>query len=261
MIETCQFLNKAKKQLGIPSGSLNLEVFEILEELDIVTKVMPGKLPQRNEVMVFGDFVDGQLECIAAVQVCKVICPWTMDVICILTHPPYMNQEYTNSMFDFISGLCLTNAILPNYSKLSKYELIKHIKPKIFVKKTKENDIKEEVVKDISESYAECNKCITLCIDTDIENLSKLGPFWYKARVGYESYIYFRLRCSSREELEIQFECPTTGINSKTGSSTVGGAVIYDTDASNLKNIAINSLLSTLKAYIYRKIKHPTLNK
>jgi len=252
-------LNKAKKKLGIPSGSLNLEVFEMLEELDIVTKVMPGKLPQRNEIMVFGDFVDGQLECVAAVQTCKVICPWVMDVICLITHPPYMNQEYTNNMFDFISDLCLTNAILPNYSKLSKYELIKHIKPKNNIKNMKENEIKKKEVEEvISESYAKCNKCITLCIDTDIEDLSKLGPFWYKAKMGYESYIYFRLRCSNREELEIQFECPTTGINQKTGSSTVGGALIYDTDADNIKNIPINNLLITLKAYIYRKIKHPT---
>ena len=111
-----------------------------------------------------------------------------------------------------------------------------------------------------SESYANCNS-ITLCIDTDIENLSQLGPFWYKTKISNEpsSNVYFRLRCSNRAELEIQFECPTTGINAKTGSSTVGGCLIIDTDHNFNKNIVIVNLLQTLCQYIRRKIKHPQI--
>jgi len=118
-------------------------------------------------------------------------------------------------------------------------------------------DKEEEEVKENqeSESYANCNG-ITLCIDTDIENLSSLGPFWYKLKTK-NSYVYFRLRCSNREELEIQFDCPSTGINAKTGSSTVGGCLIIDTDNNINKNNVTVNLLQNLCPYIKRKIKHP----
>jgi len=120
-----------------------------------------------------------------------------------------------------------------------------------------EEEIKENQE---SENYTNCNS-ITLCIDTDIENLEKLGPFWYKSRIADEpsSYVYFRLRCSNREELEIQFDCPSTGINAKTGSCTVGGCLIIDTDNNFNKNNVIVNLLQTLCPYIKRKIKHPQL--
>ena len=108
-------MNKSKKLLGIPSGSIKLEVFEMLETLDIVSKIMPGKLPQRNEVIVFGNIIDNVIECVCAVQVCKVVCPWTMDVVCLITNPPYTHKEYTNEMVNFISEICLDNAILPSY--------------------------------------------------------------------------------------------------------------------------------------------------
>jgi len=112
--ETCKFIAKSRKLLGIPSGP-NLDVFEMLEDLDIVAKIMPGKLPQRNEITVFGNMIDSEIECICAVSICKVVCPWTLDVISLITHPPYNNKEYTTEMFEFISELCLSNAILPSY--------------------------------------------------------------------------------------------------------------------------------------------------
>ena len=76
---------------------------------------MPGKLSHRNEVIVLGNIIDSVIVCVCSVQVCKVVCPWSMDVICLITHPPYMNKEYSKEMVEFISKLCLDNAILPSY--------------------------------------------------------------------------------------------------------------------------------------------------
>jgi hypothetical protein len=152
----------------------------------------------------------------------------------------------------FNTYLPLTNT--NTNSKLQRYEIFKNINAIKPMKRDEEVKENQE-----SESYANCNG-ITLCIDTDIENLSSLGPFWYSTLLQEpSSYVYFRLRCSSREELEIQFDCPSTGINAKTGSSTVGGCLIIDTDNNYNKNNVTVNLLQTLCPYIKRKIKHPQI--
>ena len=134
-VEECQrTLVSWRKLQGMVRGDTGIEQFELMEVLDKVSKVMPGKYPQRHEFLAFGELVDGTIECMSAMYCGKVTCPWELEVISI-AHAPSLSSrndvnERTQSMVDFINQLCKDNAILPNYHPLSQYPTVKFTLPR-----------------------------------------------------------------------------------------------------------------------------------
>ena len=132
--EECQrALVSWRKSQGMVRGDSGIEQFELMEMLDKVSKIMPGKYPHRNEFLCFAELVDGTIECMSAMYCGKVTCPWELEVIAI-AHAPSLSSrndvnERTQSMVDFINQLCKDNAILPNYLPLSQFPTVKFILP------------------------------------------------------------------------------------------------------------------------------------
>ena len=134
-VEECQrTLVSWRKSQGMVRGDTGIEQYELLEVLDKVSRVMPGKYPQRHEFLAFGELVDGTIECMSAMYCGKVTCPWELEIIAI-AHAPSLSSrndvnERTQSMVDFINQLCKDNAILPNYHPLSQFPTVKFILPR-----------------------------------------------------------------------------------------------------------------------------------
>ena len=94
-------IEKWQKSVGVITGDREIEIYELLEILGKVLNVMPGKMPQRFEYMLFGELSDGVIECISAAYCCKVTCPWEMDVILIAQCPTFTDEKVGN-MMEFI---------------------------------------------------------------------------------------------------------------------------------------------------------------
>ena len=275
--ESRSTLEQWRKSLGFITGDDKLELFDILLTLEKVVNVMPGKMPQRYEFLVFGEFVDGKVESISACYCGKVTCPWELDILLVAQHPTY-TYEMTKSMVEFLLALCKENAILPEFKPIDKYSMSATIQKiladysnpsnsilpssKTSNNMTKVSKLPSMALEELSVSYQYANKARMFCLDS-IPNLS-LGPYWYQMMIPHTqdksvyTTIYFRQQRYSLSDFEFRFIRPITGTES--GSGTVGGALVLSEERA-LQVVPETSVdyFASLKNEITAKIIHPDL--
>lgn len=251
--ESISTLQSWQKKLGIIKGDVQIETYELLETLGKIVQVMPGKMPQRFEYVLFGDFVDGTIECICGCYTTKVTCPWEMDIILIAQCPTF-SDEKTGNMVDFITASCLLNACLPNFSPLIPYSSTVRIDKFVKVEFKEDHD-------ELAEAYQNANKgaCRLLCLDSIPEVYT--FPYWYSINVkrpGTEVLIplYLRQTMNSLVDFEMTFTYPLTGTGS--GRGTVGGALVL-VEGQKLNPEASSEYFEALRREVAKKIIHPDL--
>jgi hypothetical protein len=270
-------------------------MYDMLSMLDKVVAIMPGKKPHRHEFITLGEFVDGNIECLAAVYLGKVTCPWELDVLLIAN---WNSREKTEHMLDFIGAMCQENAVLPNYEPLGVYsclqeQLVELRRSSSASRKVDSNGraIKSffsalaeqsaspqtETMQRISLAYQAANKARIVCLDT-IPQIS-LGPYWYELSItrpdgeadtplagrtggdaGLNVVVYLRqFTRSSNIEFEVSFVRPTTGTDK--GSGTVGGALILPAGrASQVVPSATADYFAAVCAELTRRVIHPDIS-
>ncbi len=206
MTELISYISKIRKLMKVPSGTLNLEMFEMLESLEIIANALNSKKhPFSNELYTFGDFNDGQIDCCGAVRLKKGF-PNEMDVYVVLNYP-HMNQEATSNMIMYIDEMSKENAILVNYKPLRIYSSLKDSLNK--VKPNLHND--ELNIDDNDEScmFIDSNRPkFSLILDTI--PLIDLGRFWYQVEIPNEKPVYIKQKLECLNEFELCHAKPTT---------------------------------------------------
>ena len=253
-------VEKWQKSLGVISGNQEIELYELFGMLGKILNVMPGKMPQRHEYMLFGEFSDGVIECISAAYCSKVTCPWEMDVILIAQSPAFTDEKVGN-MVDFIRTACLENACLPNFSPLGRFSST--LKIDRFMK-GKFIDESEELALAIATSYQSANKgsCRMICLDSVPEVYT--FPYWYSISLprpdsGSSIPLYFRQTMNSMSDVQLTFHSPLSGTG--TGRGTVGGALILsERTAKRLVPAATSEYFAAVRKELARKIVHPDLS-
>lgn len=259
-VESKSTIERWQKSLGIVSGDQNIEIYELLDTLGRILKVMPGKMPQRFEYMLFGELSDGVIECISAVYCCKVTCPWEMDIILIAQSPKFSDEKIGN-MVEFIRTACLENACLPNFSPLDRYSSTLQIDR--FMRGQDIDEVKELDLA-VAMAYQNANKgaCSTICLDSIPEVYT--FPYWYSMSISRPNSsisvpLYIRQTMDSMSDIQLTFTSPLSGTG--TGRGTVGGALILsEFTAQRLVPDASPEYFASLKRELSKKITHPDLS-
>ena len=261
-------------KFGVASGVQNLEKLELLLLLQNFAEIMPGRKPQRNELVALGDFVDGNIECIAAVYWRKILFPSEMEVISI--YQPSTTLENKNlEMIKFILEMCRDNAIIPQFESLEKYEIFQQPSYFKYIKTNQSSQQKNNIadhtdnenISYVIMKYSSINKSPSIYLDKT-NAMIDLGPYWYKTELKHNKNnnisipIYFR-RKNRRDnyEYEILFSKPMTG--TETGYGTVGGALIISVDDMTPSSIITNVIsvdnMITVANAVKSKITHPEI--
>lgn len=248
-----------QKSMGVMSGNYDIELYELLQILSKILNVMPGKMPQRHEYMLFGEFSDGVIECISAAYCGKVTCPWEMDVILIAQCPSFSDEKVGN-MVEFIKTACLENACLPNFTPLCRYSNTLRIDK--YVKGDLQNDDNDFEL-EVAMAYQAANQgaCRVLCLSGVPEVYT--FPYWYSISVPRPDSsifipLYFRQTINCMTDFQLSFIKPLTG--TETGRGTVGGALILkEQNARKLKPLATADFFAAMRADIAKRIVHPDL--
>jgi len=227
-IEVTSTVENWFRKLGLVSGSQNIDRLNALIEFEKFSKLMPGRKPRRLEMIAFGKFMDGKVECLAAVCWHKNTFPAELEVLNILQSPKLTNEKDNGvSMTNFISELCRENSIFPNFTSLEKLSHLRHLNyyeslrkygwdynafefppPRIDPLTTPLN------MNSICNMYISLNKSPSVCLDglsSDID----LGHFWYQTQIRHHTKsaltlpLYFRRK--KHNEYEISFTRPVTG--------------------------------------------------
>mmetsp|Transcript_20002 Transcript_20002/g.28645 ORF Transcript_20002/g.28645 Transcript_20002/m.28645 type:complete len:360 (+) Transcript_20002:69-1148(+) len=273
------------RKLGLVSGSQSIDRLNALIEFEKFSKLMPGRKPRRIEMIAFGKFMDGKVECLAAVFWHKNTFPAELEVLNILQSPKLSNEKDNGvSMTNFISELCRENSIFPNFTSLESRSHLKNLNYYESLKKygwdynafeyppPLTDSLKEQIKpwnlsnNSISNLYISLNKSPSLCLDGLTSDID-MGHFWYETRIRHETKstltipLYFRRK--KHNEYEISFTRPVTG--TQLGSGTVGGALVLSVDAEDGSNSSINVHLQQNHAVrkvveaIKSKLHHPHL--
>ena len=277
--ECSSTISKWFKKLGLVSGSSNIEYFTALMDTDRFTQLMPGIRPRRIEMIAFGEFVDGKIECLASVCWHKNTCPTEIEVLNIIQSPNPIGRNLDKSMTNFISELCRENSIFPNFTSLGK---LAHLKDLNFHESLLKfgwdyNSIEFPLpsaekllhvpaymdLKAASQLYTSVNKSPVLYLD-GLSNDVNLGHFWYETTVTHlfdtELVVSLYFRWKKYNEYEISFSRPTTGTDF--GSGTVGGALVLPVDSTAIEGkvpVRKEMVLRVVDA-IKSKINHPLLD-
>lgn len=262
------------KKLGLVSGSSNIEYLSALIDADRFSQLMPGIKPRRIEMIAFGEFVDGRIECLASACWHKNTCPAEIEVLNIIQSPNPTVKNLDTSMTNFISELCRENAIFPNFTSLEK---LSHLKKLNFHDSLRKfgwdyNSIELSsssagklvyIPADIDRLYTSVNKSPVLCLDGLTKDVD-LGHFWYETKITHlsraELVVSLYFRCKKYNEYEISFARPTTGTDF--GSGTVGGALVLPADSAAIEGkvpVRREMVLQVVEA-IKSKINHPRLS-
>ena len=222
MTELSSYISKTRKSMKVPSGTLNLEMFEMLESLEIIASALNSKSHHYSkELYTFGDFNDGQIDCCGAVRL-KNGFPNEMDVYVVLNYP-HMNKEATSNMIMYIDEMSKENAILVNYKPLRIYSSLKDA-----LNKVKSNLLYDELSVDhIGEHimFTDSSKPkFSLILDTI--PLIDLGRFWYLVDIPNAKPVYIKQKLECLNEFDLCHVKPT---------SVGGGLLVLDTE--NARNI------------------------
>ena len=252
-----------RKRIGVLDSNGKIELFEMLNIIERGSEVMPGKEPQRKELLAFGEFQDGNVVCVCMGYLYKCKCPWDLSVRTMAHMDGDLVME--ENMVAFIKEVCIEHACVPDYSFLERWELFAGRKWIRSPRKLAEQKA-AELEKSISTYYTKFNKAPSIVLDH--HELEYLGPYWYKLRVPNDRLpvnnrpnLYFRQKSLDiRDEFEVRFYPPVTGVSS--GRGTVGAAIIIDTDddESFQKFKCSDSTINDAKlvaSEITRRIKHP----
>jgi hypothetical protein len=249
----------------------------MLQLLETVSLAMPGKAPQRNEFVAFADFVDGNIECVSALYLTKVACPWEADVL-LICQCPKLQVEKTHEMIEFIDELCMDNACLPNYDPLEQHDVL--MRQYRSYKKSKSKKAKKVedggviigsstppynlMNTDFVDKYKDLNKGRCVCLD-NFPSQTKLGPYWYRVTVKHGKDpqlrlpVYLRQRHECLNEFQISFEKPETGVES--GRGTVGGALVLNRkNAFQIVPCATDEVFATISSELTARLKHPPID-
>lgn len=259
-VESRATIEAWQKSLGVISGNRDIEIYELLEILGKVLKVMPGKMPQRYEYMLFGEFTDGIIECISAAYCGKVTCPWEMDIILIAQCPKFSDEKIRN-MVEFIKTACLQNACLPNFAPLGRFSAILRIGHLVKEESTNADD---EIALAVAMAYQSANKgaCRMMCLDGVPE--VQTFPYWLSISVprpdsNLRVPLYFRQSFNSISDFQLTFTSPLTGTG--TGRGTVGGALILNEHtARRLISSATPDFFKLIRAEVSKRIVHPDIS-
>ena len=253
-------IEKWQNSLGVISGDQKIEIYELLDTLGRILNIMPGKMPQRFEYMLFGELSDGIIECISAVYCCKVTCPWEMDII-LIAQSPIFSDEKIGNMVEFIRSACLQNACLPNFSPLGRYSST--LKIDRFVRGEEINNAEKNNL-EVAMAYQSANKgcCRMMCLDSVPEVYTY--PYWYSMSISRPNsnisvLLYIRQTMNSMSDIQLSFTSPLSG--TETGRGTVGGALILsEHTAHRLVPDASPQYFAVLKNELERRIIHPDLS-
>eukprot|EP01038_Epipyxis_sp_PR26KG_P009309 gene9309-12544_t len=268
-----QAIQKFLKSSKIASGSSTIERLELLLQMDKFSEVMPGWKRKRIDLLAFGSFIEGRIECIGGVCWKKKIFPSEMELValyCDNSNNASSEQTYLD-MISFIDQICKDNAILADYSPLLKYDLFKEkIYDKYLKNFTKSQSVLNNIFSSISNSnqsfshygmnsledlillYLQINKSPSICLSDTAMSLPKeslyLGHYWFHTCLHHNKDndliidLYFRQKKGRDTEYEILFRPPEVG--TKSGSGTVGNPLIIHVDSTADEIMRDISLLS-----------------
>ena len=262
--ELSNYLSTAQRSLGLVGGSVKLEIYEMLQLMEKLSLAMPGQKPHRNELLAYGHFVDGRIESTCGVGVCKVLCPWEMEVLA-LVNSPKMNKEAIETMLSFISEMCKDNACLPSFEELKRYDSLRQSVSKIEKESTRNGIAQpESPLSPYSHLYEEANKALAVSLTTTSGVV--LNPFWFVVEVGHNQIpgvkvpVYLRQKTSNTpNEFEILFRRPQVGVSNYCGN--VGGFVILRDGPTALQVCpnATPQFFSNLACELGGKLNHPRI--
>lgn len=281
--ECTSTVSKWFRKLGLVSGSQSIDRLNALLELENFSNIMPGIKPRREELIAFGEFIDGNVECLATVRWHKNTFPAEMEVLNILAGPKSNrgDKELGLSMTNFICEMCRENSIFPNFTSLENLSHLRKLNFRESLRKfgwSNEEDLESlstagklvyvNVGKNLNDvvvcnMYLSVNKSPVVCLDGLTKEVD-LGHFWYETKVRHMKNsdlvvpLYFRRK--KYNEYEISFTRPRTGINN--GSGTVGGALVLPVDSNMLgKAIPVRKeMVKRVVEAIKSKINHPSLD-
>ena len=252
-----------RKKLGFLDSNIKIELYEMISIIERGSEIMPGKEPQRKELVAFGEFQDGVIVCVCMGYLFKCRCPWDLYVMTMaqMLQDPHIEEN----MVAFIKDICLEHACVPDYSYLDRWDSFADRKWMKSPRKLAEEKM-TDTEGSISTYYSNCNKAPAVVLDNHA--VDYLGPYWYKFRIPNRSLpenqraiLYFRQRSENiRDEFEIRFLPPVTGVSS--GRGTVGAAIIIDIDddESFVKYKCSNIVIGSVKIVadeILSRINHP----
>jgi hypothetical protein len=262
--QECRTISKLwRKKLGILNSNSKIELYEMIKTIEKGCDSMPGKAPQRKELIAFGELQDGVIVCVCMGYLNKCKCPWDLSIVSMAQMNRDINIE--ENMVNFIKDVCLEHACVPDYSILEKWEAFYN---RGWIKSPRRLAMEKaaEMEGSISTYYSNCNKAPAIVLDNHA--VDYIGPYWYKTRIPNDclpkrrrAILYFRQKSKdNRDEFEIRFFPPVTGVSS--GRGTVGAAIIIDTD--NDKSFTTykysDTVIRNVKSVsdeILSRIKHP----
>ena len=249
--ELNSYIGKVRKKMKmkVPAGTLNLEMFEMLESLEIIANALNSKNhPHSKELLAFGDFKDGEIESCAAMRLIKGF-PYEMDIYVVLNFP-HMSQESTSNLILYIDEMSKENAILVNFKPLKIFSSLKNslnmVKPNVYDEEVAAAGEKGEKG---NSAVVDSNKERFLVV-LDTIPLVDLGRFWYQVDIPHVKTVYIKQKLECLNEFYVRRIKPTS----------VGGGLLI-LDASNSGSIfpeATKEYFETLA----RELEHksPKLN-
>ncbi len=247
--ELYNYIGKIRKKMKVPSGTLNLEMFEMLESLEIIANALNSKNhPHSKELLAFGDFKDGEIESCAAMRLIKGF-PYEMDVYVVLNFP-HMSQEATSNMILYIDEMSKENAILVNFKPLKIFSSLKNslnmVKPNVYDEEVAAGERGE---KGGSSAVVDSNK-ERFSVVLDTIPLVDLGRFWYQVDIPHVKTVYIKQKLECLNEFDVRHIKPTS----------VGGGLLI-LDASNSGSIFPEATTEYFEA-LARELEHklPKLN-
>ena len=259
--ELNSYIGKVRKKMRVPAGTLNLEMFEMLESLEIIANALNSKNhPHSKELLAFGDFKDGEIESCAAMRLIKGF-PYELDVYVVLNFP-HMSQEATSNMILYIDETSKENAILVNFKPLKIFSSLKNslnmVKPNVY---DEEVAVAGEKGEKGSSAVVDSNKERFLVV-LDTIPLVDLGRFWYQVDIppiyslthppthSHVKTVYIKQKLECLNEFYVRRIKPTS----------VGGGLLI-LDASNSGSIFPEATKEYFEA-LARELEHklPKLN-
>lgn len=275
--ELTDYLIKARKSLGLIGGITKCEVYEMLELMEKLSHVMPGKRPQRNEFLAYGHFVDGMIESACGVGVNKVCWPWEMEVLAVVNSPK-MNRESIDTMLGFIGEMCQDNACLPSFESLKLYESLKLPLLKLEEESARRGKhlltSTEDSSEDPSDSdtwpspyshlYEQVNKAFTMSLSSTADVC--LDRFWFAVEVSHNQHpdiktpVFLRQMLTENDEVEILFKRPQVGAGRYCG--TAGGFIVLKDGPTAVQVCpkANSDFFESVSKELSARLKHPQLD-
>jgi hypothetical protein len=237
--EECQYrINEWYREGSAASGPLAIERLEMLMQLDKLSQVIPGKYPQRVELLSFGLISDGKIDCAVGIVWQKLTLPNEMKIISL--YDKSSNLDTQSEMLCFIDDMCRENAIIPDYSSLEQYDIFQESMSRI---PSRRNKTKLDPLtlrrNELRNQYSDLNKAGSVCLDmvkipsTGSEDILSidLGHYWYKSSLSHDDLeiaFYFRQKKGRIAEYEVRFNRPEAG--TLYGSGTVGCPLVIPID-------------------------------